>query len=165
MKFTISQIIGELNSPWLMKWANKIGLEWIKLDEYQSKSKDKWISLHNEIQNKIKRDWFYKDYNLIAIEHNLNWENFYWRCDIILEKDWVKCIFDFKSNDEIYLNHKLQLIWYKILYWECKIWIITLSNNKEYFIDESEEENLILLFKSLYNVKKLRTLIWNTKLK
>jgi len=156
MKVSISKILQELNSPFLMKWANKIWLEWIKLDDYQKKSKKDWIDKHLEIENYIKEYWF-KDYKTLFIEKDLLWEHFYWRCDFIAEKDWIHYIFDFKSNDKIYLSHILQLIWYKKLYWkDCKIWIINLNNKEEIILNftKEQEEKYFVIFKCLYLIYK-----------
>lgn len=161
MKLPITYILKELYSPYLLKWANNIWLKWIKLEEYQKKSCEDWINNHKNIEEIIKNKWF-KDYKTIWIEIDLDWEFFYWRCDFIAEKNWIKYIFDFKSNDKIYLSHILQLIAYKKLYWDCKIWIINIDslNEKIILLDKEKEENYFNIFKWLYLILSNKKILW-----
>lgn len=148
---SISKILQELHSESIVFWANKIWLEWVKLSEYRKKSTWKGIEWHSSIQEKIKSEW-YKDYNLIWIEVVLQDEYICGRADIILEKDWIHYIFDFKSSKDIYLSQVLQLLAYKKLYWHCKIWIINLETKKETIIDIEDEEIYLNILKWLYVV-------------
>lgn len=148
---SVSKILQELHSESIVFWANKIGLEWIRLSEYRKKSTSKWIEWHSTIQDRIKKEG-YKDYNLIWIEVVLEDEYICGRADIILEKDGVHYIFDFKSSSDIYLSQVLQLLAYKKLYWPCKIWIINIETEKETIIDLEDEETYENILKWLYVV-------------
>lgn len=150
---SVSKILQELHSENIVKWANRIWLEWTRLEDYRKKSTWKWIQWHTSIQEKILLEW-YKDYKTIWIEVPL--ENGYmcWRVDFIAEKNDIHYIFDFKSSEDIYLSQILQLIAYKKLYWECKLGIINLNTWKETIIELSEEEYIIYenILKWLYTV-------------
>ncbi len=150
---SVSKILQELHSENIVKWANRIWLEWTRLEDYRKKSTSKWIQWHTSIQEKILLEW-YKDYEVIGIEVPLENEYMCWRADFIAKKEWIYYIFDFKSSEDIYLSQILQLIAYRKLYWECKLWIISLNNLKETIIEISEEENIIYesILKWLYIV-------------
>lgn len=146
---SISKILQELHSEAIVFWANKIWLSWVSLSEYRKQSTWKGIEWHSNIQDRIKNEW-YKDYNLIGIEVSLQDKYICWRADLILEKDWIHYIFDFKSSSDIYLSQILQLIAYKKLYWDCKIGIINLETEKETIIELEDEEIYENILKWLY---------------
>lgn len=150
---SVSKILQELHSENIVKWANRIWLEWTRLEDYRKKSTSKWIQWHITIQEKIMIEW-YKDYSTIWIEVPLENEYMCWRADFIAKKDWIYYIFDFKSSKDIYLSQVIQLIAYKKMYWNCKIWIINIETEEEIIIDLSEEENWIYetILKWLYIV-------------
>ena len=154
---SVSKILQELHSENIVKWANRIWLEWTRLEDYRKKSTWKWIQWHTSIQEKILLEW-YKDYKTIWIEVPLENEYMCWRVDFIAEKEGIHYIFDFKSSVDIYLSQILQLIAYKKLYWECKLWIINLNTWKETIIELSEEEYIIYenILKWLYTVATYR---------
>lgn len=154
---SVSKILQELHSENIVKWANRIWLEWTRLEDYRKKSTSKWIQWHTSIQEKILLEW-YKDYKTIWIEVPLENEYMCWRVDFIAEKNGIHYIFDFKSSEDIYLSQILQLIAYKKLYWECKLWIINLNTWKETIIELPEEEYIIYenILKWLYTVATYR---------
>ena len=154
---SVSKILQELHSENIVKWANRIWLEWTRLEDYRKKSTSKWIQWHTSIQEKILLEW-YKDYKTIWIEVPLENEHICWRVDFIAEKNDIHYIFDFKSSEDIYLSQILQLIAYRKLYWECKLWIINLNTWKETIIELSEEEYIIYenILKWLYTVATYR---------
>ena len=49
MKPSVTNLVDMLDKPALMRWANKIGLEGIKLDEYKSQKKDEGSNIHETI--------------------------------------------------------------------------------------------------------------------
>lgn len=156
---SISNILKELHSENIVKWANRIWLEWTRLEDYRKKSTNQWKKWHISIQEKIMIEW-YKDYKIIWIEVPLENEYMCWRADFIAEKENEHYIFDFKSSDDIYLSQVLQLIWYKKMYWKCKIGIINLNTLKETIIDLTDEEYIIYenILKWLYMVATNRIL-------
>lgn len=154
---SVSKILQELHSENIVKWANRIWLEWTRLEDYRKKSTSKWIKWHNSIQEKILSEW-YKDYEVIGIEVELENEYMCWRADFIAKKDWIYYIFDFKSSKDIYLSQVLQLLAYRKMYWICRIWIINLETEEEIIIDLTEEEISIYetILKWLYTVATYR---------
>lgn len=148
---SISKILQELHSESIVYWANRIGLEGTKLSEYRKKSTSKGIEWHSKIQDRIRTEW-YKDYNLIGIEVVLEDEYICGRADLILEKEGIHYIFDFKSSEDIYLSQVLQLLAYKKMYWPCKIGIINLETEKETIIELEDEEIYENILKWLYVV-------------
>lgn len=136
-KPTVSELLDILNKPALMKWANKIGLQGISLDEYRSKSAKAGTSLHKQIEDYILNgnpfeddsihmnfEKFQLDKVFKEIECNIETEYFRGRLDakIIYKDELYLC--DFKSNDSIYLEQKLQLTAYRMSDRSCKIAIV-----------------------------------------
>lgn len=167
MKPSVTQLISLLDKPWLLKWANKIWLEWIKLEEYQKKSTNDWISLHKQIENKI-RDWttlenpiHEKRYNelfrnnpKLISEENIETEYFVWRIDLIIE--WKeKYICDFKSSWSVYFAQKLQLAAYRMAKPWYKTWIIQIPEFifKNIEIEQNEYEKIIIALYQIWTVK------------
>lgn len=117
-----------LDKPALLKWANKIGLEGIKLDDYRSKSKQSGTSLHEQIEQYLKFKilpddkelsnrivMFFSDKEIISVEESFECEYYTGRFDVKLRwKDFV-FICDFKSNSGVYFETKLQLAAYKMV--------------------------------------------------
>jgi hypothetical protein len=127
MKPSVTKLIDMLDKPALLKWANKIGLEGIKLDDYRSKSKDAGSSIHEQVEHYLKfgiltEDQalndrivnFFSDKQIIDIEKSIECEYFIGRFDVKLKwKDFI-FICDFKSNSKVYFETKLQLAAYKM---------------------------------------------------
>lgn len=53
-KPTVTELINLLDKPFLLKWANKIGLEGISLDDYRKQSKGDGTNVHRQIENDFK---------------------------------------------------------------------------------------------------------------
>ena len=51
MKPSVTELIGMLDKPGLLNWANKIGLDGIKLEDYRKKSMINGTSLHKQIED------------------------------------------------------------------------------------------------------------------
>lgn len=127
MKPSVTKLIEMLDKPALMKWANKIGLEGIRLDDYKSKSKESGLSIHEQVENFTKFGLvpddeglankltkFFSDKQILEIEGNIETEYFTGRFDIKLKwKDFV-FICDYKSNSVVYFETKLQLSAYQM---------------------------------------------------
>jgi hypothetical protein len=127
VKPSVTNLVDMLDKPALMRWANKIGLEGIKLDEYKSQKKDEGSSIHETIatylnfnilpddENLTSRiENFFRDKEVIEVEKTVETEYFIGRLDIKLKwKDFV-FICDFKSSKGVYLETKLQLAAYKM---------------------------------------------------
>jgi hypothetical protein len=172
MKPTVSQLLSLLDKPWLLKWANKIWLEWIHIDDYKKQITTTWTSLHKQIEKYILEDKpfedmehqknfnrLFKDKSILIVEENIETEYFRWRLDIKI--NWKeKYICDFKSNPMIYFEHKLQLAAYRMANPEYKLWVIEIPSFKFKPIEldqELYEEILISLSKIWQAKEKLNT--------
>lgn len=128
MKPTVTELLKLLDKPQLLKWANKIGLDGVSLDEYRRQSTTKGTSIHNQIEyyNKFKTpfedkeaqaryDFLMKDKKVLKFEEVLEGDLFKGRMDIQL--DYMGKIYncDFKSSSGIYLENVLQLTAYKMI--------------------------------------------------
>jgi hypothetical protein len=51
---SVTQLLSLLDKPALLKWANKIGLEGISLEEHNRKSKAVGNSMHKQVEDKIR---------------------------------------------------------------------------------------------------------------
>jgi hypothetical protein len=173
-KPSVSDLISILDKPALLKWANKIGLEGIHIDDYQKQSKSDGISHHNQIENFVKYNidfedeklayrWkhFVKDKEIISIEHNIESDYFIGRLDCILKYKDSIYICDFKSTkyDKIFFEQKLQLVAYKMCYPDYKIAIVKLP-----YLDFIEIE-LDSEFEYYKNILIALSVIYSNKLK
>lgn len=116
-----------LDKPALMRWANKIGLEGIKLDDYKSKSKQNGTEVHEAIENYLKFNLlpddellcnklqkFFSDKEILDIEKTVETPYFIGRFDIKLKWKGIVFLCDYKSNGKVYFETKLQLAAYRM---------------------------------------------------
>lgn len=127
-KPTVSNLISLLDKPALLKWANKIGLEGIHIDDYRKKSLAGGSFNHTQIERYVKDktpfdnpehqkcfDKYFCDKTILCCEQEIETEYFIGRYDIKIEYNGKKYICDFKSNQSgIYLENKLQLVAYRM---------------------------------------------------
>lgn len=127
MKPSVTKLIGLLDKPALLKWANKIGLQGINLEDYRSESKQKGINYHDDVENFItsglltdndkfnqKMQKFFSDKTVIDVERNIEHELFVGRYDVKLVWQGFTFICDYKSSSNVYFEQKLQLAAYKM---------------------------------------------------
>jgi hypothetical protein len=170
-KPTVTELLNILNKPALMKWANKIGLQGIALDEYYEKSKKAGTSLHKQIEEyllhgvqfennhvQLAFQQFQQDKVFKEIEANIETEHFRGRLDakIIYKDNLYLC--DFKSNDGIYLEQKLQLTAYRMSDRNCKIAIVKIPEftfREVIITDYKPYEELIIELSKIYYLLKL----------
>jgi hypothetical protein len=127
MKPSVSKLIGLLDKPALLKWANKIGLQGISIDDYKKKSTKSGIDYHLSIENflkhgllsddeqfNIKMQKFFSDKEIIDIEKSIEHDLFVGRFDVKLKWKDIIFICDFKSSSSVYFEQKLQLTAYKM---------------------------------------------------
>lgn len=127
MKPSVTNLIDMLDKPALMRWANKIGLEGIKLDDYKSKSQENGIAVHEAIENYLKFNLlpddellsdkiqkFFSDKEIMEIEKTIETPHFIGRFDIKLKWRGIIFICDYKSNGKVYFETKLQLAAYRM---------------------------------------------------
>lgn len=127
MKPSVTKLIEQLDKPALLKWANKIGLQGIHIDEYRSKAKTEGSDIHHQVEMYLKFGAltedesinqkmvkFFSDKEIISIEQPIESDYFVGRFDVKLRwKDFV-FICDFKSSSGVYFETKLQLASYKM---------------------------------------------------
>jgi hypothetical protein len=170
-KPSVSQLLDLLNKPALLNWANKIGLEGIKLQDYRKEVATKGTALHNQIEKylidkipfldkNIQKifDEFIKDKEIISIEKNIENDLFVGRYDIKLKFNNDIYICDFKSSDGIYLENKLQLIAYRMVDGCDKIAIIQIPTFEMKILDIKDYgpyEDILACLSIIYSNKKL----------
>ena len=166
-KPTVSQLIDLLNNPALLKWANKIGLEGVSLDEHRKKSSAAGSDIHKKIENDFKHGMhfdnkafqsFREKYELIEAEPLIECPFYKGRADVILKRHGLTWLFDFKASNDIYFEQRLQLIAYKRVLGVDKIGIVNTNFFTENIVDVSpeHEQAYVKILSSLVN-------IWNAK--
>jgi hypothetical protein len=170
-KPTVTELVGMLDKPALLKWANKIGLQGISLEDYRKKLTTAGTSLHQQIQDYFlykkpfesidvqnRFNKLFSDKEIIDIEQNINTDWFYGRYDIKFKFGNDLFIGDFKSNNNIYLEQKLQLTAYRMANPECKIAVIEIPSFtfKPIEIDFKKCE---LILKCLHKIWELKQYI------
>jgi len=167
-KPTVTQLIGLLDKPALMKWANKIGLDGIKLEDYQKESKKKGTSIHKQIEGKFHgidfeeketgvffNNFIYDKY-IIDMEKNIETEWFVGRYDAKILYNEEEYICDFKSNNGIYFENKLQLTAYRMANPNCKVAIVEVPNFifKPIEIEYKKYEIIIKCLSKIWELKQ-----------
>jgi len=161
---SVTKLIDLLNKPALVGWANKLGLKGIDLKDYQSKSKESGNIGHKQVEDYLikgvkfngseKLDKTLKGFNVVGCEVSVDNGFIKGRIDLIIEKNNIKYVCDFKSNKYIYIGTKLQLSAYKHIYNADKIAFINLEDLslKEIEIDTDYYFEII---KRLYQIHEL----------
>lgn len=166
-KPTVSQLIDLLNKPALLKWANKLGLDGVKLEDYRKKSGGDGDDVHKRIENDFKHGMTYDNkafqtfkskYELVECEPVIECEHYKGRADVILSRHGLTWLFDFKNANNIYFEQKLQLVAYKRILKVDKIGIVNTNYFTENIVDLNEQHEAAY-------VKILSALvhIWNAK--
>ena len=168
MKPTVTKLIDLLNKPALLKWANKIGLEGVSLDDYRKKSAKKGTSLHNQIENFILngvdfenekyQEKFLKlieDKEILSVEENIENEWFKGRLDCRLKIEGVSYVVDFKSSKNVYFEQKLQLAAYKMCYPDHEVAIVSIPDFK-FKIVSIDFKRMELILKCLSKIYELK---------
>lgn len=171
MKPQVTKIIGLLDKPALLNWANKIGLEGINIKDYRSKSMSAGSSLHSQTEKYIKDkipfedknaqlncDIFLKDIEILGIEETIETDYFIGRLDLRFRYLNDVYIVDFKSNQKyIYFENKLQLIAYRMAK-ECnKIAVVSIPDFTiiPIFINDFEPyEEILKCLSKIYIIKE-----------
>jgi len=130
MKPSVTELIGQLDKPALLGWANRIGLEGKSLVEARRQNMKDGASLHKQLERwllngtpipaeafQAKAKAFFDDKNVIACEKSIDHERFTGRLDIKYEtEDGTTWICDFKTNQSrLYRENKLQLAAYRMV--------------------------------------------------
>lgn len=169
-KPSITELTGLLDKPALLKWANKIGLQGINIDDYKKQSTSNGTNLHKQIENYLLNGFklddekihekcvkFFLDKNIISVEKWCENEYFLGRLDIKFEYNGETYIADFKTNCKgIYLEHKLQLSAYRMIEKSEKVAIISIP---EFILipimdcDFNKCEQIMINLANIYNLK------------
>ena len=170
---TVTKLLALLDKPALLKWANKIGLEGTKLDDYQKRSKAKGNSYHNQVEQMIKHNkeiedpflrenyhLFFDGSEILECEKNVTGEHWRGRYDIKFKRNGVTYLCDFKSNAKrVYLENKLQLIAYSEIEKVDEIGIISLPDFKYYPVIVKDRKPYVGILKALSHIYKCKDVI------
>jgi hypothetical protein len=172
MKPTVTQLLNLLDKPGLMKWANKIGLQGIALDEYRKKCLRKGTSLHKQTENFInsgeafENQWaqdncikFLDGVTVLEMESPVETDHYVGRYDIKYENNGEIFIGDFKSSKGVYLENVLQLIAYSAAEDIDNISIIEIPSFKQKIIKVKDRKPFIEILKSLSTIYEMKELV------
>jgi hypothetical protein len=168
---SVTNLTGMLDKPALMKWANRIGLEGVSLDEYRLKSTSHGKQLHKAIEDYLihGKDFenylfgdrfksFMSDKELIGVEQSVGNEHFMGRYDIKLKHNGVVYICDFKSNHKrVYFENILQLAAYRMADGCDKIAVISIPDLNVFPIeieDFTPYERVLVNLSEIYKIQK-----------
>lgn len=163
---SVTKLISILDKPALLGWANKIGLQGIRLKDYQSKSKKGGNIRHKEVEDYLNHGIEFKgfeklketlkSYKVLGSEVDVNNGFILGRIDIVLEKNKKKYVCDLKSSKYIYISTKLQLSAYKHLLKADYICFINTEDLELKTID-IDTSKYFEIIKRLYQIHKLIT--------
>jgi len=138
----VTKLLKILDKPALLKWANKIGLQGIELDQYRNKKMGQGSLLHKQIEDfvlndtpfenniiqKIFIDKVYSKVEFLEIEQSMETEYFTGRIDAKILLNGEKYIIDWKKQKKVYFENILQLVAYRMSDPECKLAVITIPD-------------------------------------
>jgi hypothetical protein len=162
----VTKLLEILNKPSLLFWSNKLGLNGTSLNDYYNTVKNEGNTKHNEIELFIKKGVIFdgheklkeslESFEIIGVEVDVKNDFLIGRIDLILKKDNLIYVCDFKRNKSIYLNTKIQLSTYKHLYGADKICFI---NSEDFKIKEINinTEKYFEVIKRLFQINQLLT--------
>lgn len=141
MKPSVTQLLDLLNKPALLKWANKIGLQGIAIDDYRKKAKSTGIDYHKQTENCLKHgevfedpliqyhfEEFMRDKECLACEQSIEHELFKGRLDVRFLVKGTRFTCDFKPKTDVYLETILQLTAYRMVTGDDNIAVISLPD-------------------------------------
>ena len=172
---TVTKLLSLLDKPALLKWANKIGLNGVKLEDYYKKSKAKGNSYHNQVEDMIKLNkeiedptlrknyhLFFEGSEILDSEKNITGKYWRGRYDVKFKRNGVTYLCDFKSNAKmVYLENKLQLIAYSEIENVDQIGIISLPDFKYYPVTINDKTPYVGILRALSHIYKCKSVINN----
>ena len=172
-KPSVTELIGQLDKPALLGWANRIGLEGKSLVEARRQNMKDGASLHKQLERwllngtpipdevfQAKAKAFFDDKNVIACEKSIIHEKFTGRLDVKYEtEDGTVWICDFKTNQSrLYRENKLQLAAYRMAEGCDRVAIISIPEMKIIEADVpdfSPYEEIILHLAEIYRLGQM----------
>jgi hypothetical protein len=172
-KPSVTELVGQLDKPALLGWANRIGLEGKSLLDARRQNMTQGASLHKQLerwllsdtpiddeafQSKAKK--FFQDKNVVACEKSFDHEKFTGRFDVKYETDdGTAWICDFKTNQSrLYRENKLQLAAYRMVEGCDRVAVISIPDMKliEAVIpDFSPYEEMILHLAEVFRLDRI----------
>ena len=169
-KTSVTRLIQLLDKPALMKWANKIGLNGIKLSEFRKQSTSHGTNLHKQIESYLMDStpfedkmfgenfmYFFRDKEIIEFEKDIENEYFTGRFDIKFKYKDLIYIADFKTNAKgVYFEHKLQLSAYRMASGCDKVAIVSIPDFRFYNIDIEDHkpyEEIMISLSNIFSIK------------
>lgn len=120
IKPTVTELVGMLDKPALMRWANKQGLLGIDIEKERKRTKQVGTSLHDQIKAREFVDplhaynfnRFLADKEIIDCERDIETDWFTGRYDCKLRCQDQVYLIDWKSSRNLYFETRLQLVAY-----------------------------------------------------
>lgn len=170
---TVTKLLGLLDKPALLKWANKIGLEGTSLDDHRRNSQSKGNNWHNEIESALKigreiedpilRENFHKfidKVEVLGFEQRISCDHWKGRYDIKFKAKGKTYLCDFKSNAKrVYLENKLQLVAYSEIEKVDEVGIISVPDFTFLSVHIEDRKPYVDILKSLSTIFKCKEAI------
>lgn len=157
----VTKLIDILNKPFLVYWANNLGLKGKNLRTYYKETQSEGNANHNNVEQYLKygikfNGWEKLEnslhgYEVIGTEIDVSNGCINGRIDLVLRKNERLYIVDFKRNKEVYLSTKLQLSTYKYLYDAHEVAYIN-SEDLELKILKIDTDKYFNIIKKLYQI-------------
>ena len=158
----VTKLIGLLDKPALVYWANRIGLNGQTLSDHRNKSSKKGTKKHNLVERYIKEGLEFEGFEkfnrciegheVLGCEVEVKNKNLIGRIDLITKKNGVKYVLDMKSSEKIYLSTKIQLSTYKHMLGADKVGVIDLNTFKLTILEDINTSKYYEIIKRLYQV-------------
>ena len=172
MKPSVTVLLGLLDKPALMNWANKIGLQGISLANFRKKATTAGTSIHSQIESYLLKgtpfedqiiqqrcEEFFLDKEVLEVEKKIETEHFIGRLDLKMRYKGEVYVCDFKSSQKnIYFENKLQLTAYKMAERCDKVAIISVPDftfMPVEIIDYGPYEQILVSLSKIHEMKTI----------
>jgi hypothetical protein len=172
-KPSVTELVGQLDKPALLGWANRIGLEGKSLVDARRQNMKDGASLHKQLERwllngtpiadeafQASANEFFSDKNVVACEKSVDHEKFTGRLDVKYKtEDGTSWICDFKTNQSrLYRENKLQLAAYRMVEGCDRVAVISIPDMKlieAQIQDFSPYEKMILHLAEIYRLDRI----------
>lgn len=176
-KPSVTTLIGLLDKPALLSWANKQGLAGIDISQKRKEWLNDGISIHSQIENFVKNGEpfynsdheksfknFISDKKILGYEFDIETDWFVGRCDMKLEWNKKVYLIDFKNKSKgVYFENKLQLVAYGMAEKCDSFSIVSVPEFKMMNFTIKDRTPYEEILKSLSNIYKQKNIIDETK--